>query len=234
MKIRYLIAVLAIILMSVVTVNAQQSNGQPFEELWAAIQELSDRIDNIQLTPGQQGDPGPQGPKGDTGDAGPMGPAGPQGDTGDVGAKGDTGADGADGATGPQGLKGDKGEPSTFEPIPQVVLVPKSSHPPIPTGLKVVCYDGPDSPFGASPSSTCPVVKWAGNTYWAYSYTNNANAMNIVAYRDVDNSILSQTNKNGARYLYAISIDPSTRIVTFRGQGGNTVTMTYPQPLVLS
>ena len=219
MKIRYVIAVLAIILLSVVTVNAKEANGQPFEELRAAIQELSDRINNIQLTPG---------PQGDTGDVGPAGADGADG------ANGADGADGADGAQGIQGIKGDKGEPSTFEPIPLVVLVPKSSHPPIPAGLKVVCYDGPNSPSPSSPSNTCPVVKWAGNTYWAYSYINNAFAMKIVAYRDVDNSVLSQTHKAGARYLYAISIDPSTRTVTLRGQGGNAVTMTYPEPLVLS
>lgn len=200
------IAVLAIMIMSVGAVSAQAAKGQPFQEVWDAIQDLSDRINNIELTPGPAGTDGATGPQGPAGTDGATGPQGP---------------------AGPQGLKGESG---TFEPLPQVVTVPKNSHPPIPAGSKVTCFDGPNTFTG----STCQVVKWAGNTYWAYSYTNNANAMNIVAYRDFDNSIVSQTNKNGARYLYAISINPSTRIVTFRGQADHTVTMTYPEPLVLS
>ena len=210
---------------------ASAANGTPFNEIWDAITVLGDRIDNIELTPGPigpQGEIGPIGPQGEVGIQGEIGPIGPQGE---VGPQGDIGPVGPTGATGPQGPKGDTG---AFDYAPRVVRVPTNSHPPIPAGLKIVSYDGPNSPSPSSPSSTCPVVKWAGNTYWAYSYTNNANAMKVVAYRDADNSIVSQTHKSGARYLYDISINPSTRIITFSGQGGNTFTMTYPAPFTLS
>jgi|GEM_PF-4081624 hypothetical protein len=228
--------------------EADNEHGQPFQELWDAIKDLRQQILNIQLTPGPQGPPGADGADGATGQQGPAGAdgaQGPKGDKGDTGATGLTGPQGlagADGAQGPKGDKGDTGAPGpqgpigltgadgTVELVPRVVTVPKDSNPPIPPGSKVTCFDGPDVYTG----TTCKVVKWNGLTYWAYSYTNNANAMNIVAYRDADNSIFSQTNKNGARYLNDISIDTTTRIVTFSGQGGATVTMTYPEPLVLS
>ena len=64
------------------------SNSQP-------LQFLQDQIDNIQLTPG------PQGEKGDTGDPGA------KGDTGDTGAKGDPGAPGMQGPPGPIGSAGE-------------------------------------------------------------------------------------------------------------------------------
>ena len=86
------------------------------------MEELTNQIDNIELTPGPKGDTGPQGaqgPKGEPGDQGPdgadgaQGPAGPAGEPGPVGDKGEDGAQGpagADGADGAQGPKGDAGE----------------------------------------------------------------------------------------------------------------------------
>ncbi|MDP1615224.1 MAG: hypothetical protein Q8L68_05445 [Methylococcales bacterium] len=176
---------------------------------------------------GAQGAPGPQGIQGTQGLPGPQGIQGQQGLQGAQGQRGLRGLQGPMGATGAQGAAGQ------FDPLPKVVLVPENSHPAIPDGLKVVCYDGPDSPSPSQPSTTCPVVKWAGYTYWAYSYDDNRSSMNIVAYRDVDNSIASQSEKTGARYLYAISVNPATRVITFSGQGGDTVTMTAPEPWLL-
>ncbi len=54
---------------------------------------VSDKIKNVELTPGprgEKGDPGPQGTKGETGPTGPQGPAGAKGDTGDRGPQGYT------------------------------------------------------------------------------------------------------------------------------------------------
>ena len=79
---------------------------------------LQEQIDNIELTPGEQGIPGPQGSigltgdtglkgdKGDTGDQGIQGPIGLTGDTGLKGDKGDTGPQGIQGEVGPQGPQG--------------------------------------------------------------------------------------------------------------------------------
>jgi hypothetical protein len=70
-------------------------------------------IQQIELTPGPQGEKGEtgaQGPKGDTGEQGLQGPQGEQGPKGDKGDKGDTGPQGPQGETGAQGLQGPKGD----------------------------------------------------------------------------------------------------------------------------
>jgi|GEM_PF-4613028 len=118
-----IIAVLAIFLMSIAfapiagakdsdkdnekdTEKDHQNNGQAFEELWEAIKDLGERIDNIQLLPGPQG---PVGPAGADGAAGPQGPIGPAGADGAAGAQGPVGPAGADGAAGAQGPVGPAG-----------------------------------------------------------------------------------------------------------------------------
>ena len=83
--------------------------------------DLQNQINNIELTPGPQGEVGPQGPQGEKGDIGPIGLPGPQGeagaqgiqgekgDQGIQGIKGEKGDQGERGFTGPQGEKGDQG-----------------------------------------------------------------------------------------------------------------------------
>jgi len=80
-------------------------NGIPgkIRLLQEQINALQTELDNIQLTPGPQGDPGPAGPQG------PAGANGADGADGAVGATGPAGADGVAGAEGPQGPKGDTG-----------------------------------------------------------------------------------------------------------------------------
>ena len=64
----------------------------------AKINEVIDKVESIELTPGPKGDTGPKG------DAGPKGDPGPAGPTGDTGPKGDAGAKGATGSKGDPGL----------------------------------------------------------------------------------------------------------------------------------
>jgi len=95
-----------------VAVGQPGQNGQPFEEIWNAIgeiwntlddlheqivQEISDRIaadqdlqnqiDTVELIegpPGPQGEPGPEGPQGEPGTEGPQGPQGESGTVGGI------------------------------------------------------------------------------------------------------------------------------------------------------
>jgi hypothetical protein len=79
---------------------------------------LLDKIHDLELGVGSQGEPGKQGPIGPAGPTGPVGPqgiqgptgpAGPQGIQGPVGPKGDIGNTGAQGIQGPVGLTGPTG-----------------------------------------------------------------------------------------------------------------------------
>lgn len=80
------------------------------------IRTLKTDLQNIELTPGPQGekgekgDTGAQGPKGETGSQGPKGDAGEQGIQGPKGEQGEKGETGAKGDTGVQGPAGTDGK----------------------------------------------------------------------------------------------------------------------------
>ena len=72
--------------------SATTASGTPFDQLRAAIQDLQNQINNIQLTPGPQG---PQGAPGSQGPQGLQGLPGPQGIQGIPGPQGPQGTPGA-------------------------------------------------------------------------------------------------------------------------------------------
>jgi len=73
--------------------DAQKSNGQPFQTLWDAIADLQTQIENIELTPGPQGEQGIQGPPGQDGADGQDGTNGIDGEDGAPGEQGPPGED---------------------------------------------------------------------------------------------------------------------------------------------
>jgi Collagen triple helix repeat (20 copies) len=87
-----------------------QEGGKPFAALWAAIAELEERLDAIELTPGPQGPVGPQGPQGEPGPKGDMGDQGEPGAQGSRGERGEKGEAGEPGVQGPAGEKGERGD----------------------------------------------------------------------------------------------------------------------------
>lgn len=81
---------------------------------------VNQQIEQIQLTPGQQGPQGEQGLPGEKGEQGEQGPQGEQGIQGERGEQGPQGPQGEQGIQGEQGPQGEKGEfdPSTeFEDL---------------------------------------------------------------------------------------------------------------------
>ena len=85
----------------------------------------------------------------------------------------------------------------------------------IPEGLKLSCFDAGDS---FSSDGTCPVLKWKGFSYWAFSHVDNRLGMTLVAFNEA-NEIVEQWEKTGARYLWSIEIDKVEEKITLFGQG---------------
>lgn len=86
----------------------------------ATYEYVNQQIEQIQLTPGQQGPQGEQGLPGEKGEQGEQGPQGEQGIQGERGEQGPQGPQGEQGIQGEQGPQGEKGEfdPSTeFEDL---------------------------------------------------------------------------------------------------------------------
>lgn len=112
---------------------------------------------------------------------------------------------------------------------PQIVTVPIGSHPPIPAGLKATCTPNPDT--GAH-SATCPVIRYGGFTTWAYSFIDNRVAFAIVSY-DAQGAVVQNLTRNGARYVYNITSNPTAQTVSIWGQSNAKVDLAWsdlPQP----
>jgi len=120
------------------------------------------------------------------------------------------------------------------ETAPTVATAPAQAPPAVPpTGMGVTCVKGPNDNTEAA---DCPVLKWHGYTYWAYSYYDNRMAMGIVAY-DAGGKVVAQWELPGARYVHAITVDSGARTITFAGQAGNKITTGWdsllPPPVVV-
>lgn len=76
-----LLVVLGVIFFVGVAAAGGNSNGNPFQALWDAIDNLQSQISGIQLIPGPQGEPGQDGQPGEQGPQGEQGPVGPQGES---------------------------------------------------------------------------------------------------------------------------------------------------------
>ena len=109
---------------------------------------------------------------------------------------------------------------------PTVVNVPRESSPVPQTGLKVECLEGPNV---LVPSQTCPVIKYKGYTFWAYSFVDNRVAMALVRYGS-DGKMQALQYLPGARYVWKITIDPKTKTATLWGQSNATVSVPFKFP----
>jgi hypothetical protein len=109
---------------------------------------------------------------------------------------------------------------SQTPPAPTIVNVPANSQPPVPSWLKVTCLKGPDT---TESGPTCPVVKYKEFTTWAYSFRDNRVSFALVVY-DNQNNIVSIATKDGARYVWKITVNPLNKTITVWGQANNAVT----------
>jgi hypothetical protein len=70
------------------------------------------------------------------------------------------------------------------------------------------------------------VLQFNGYTYWAWSDNQNAVAMAIVAY-DSNGVAVKQWNRNGARYVWDVRVDPVSESVSFVGQANARIEFTW-------
>jgi hypothetical protein len=72
------------------------------------------------------------------------------------------------------------------------------------------------------------VLEWNGYTYWIFSYTDNREALAIVAF-DADGAVRGTWERPGARYVYRASVNPLSETVTFAGQSDWRITMRWDE-----
>lgn len=108
---------------------------------------------------------------------------------------------------------------------PAVVFVPRASAPTPPAGLWAACNPNPNT--GAQ-ATTCPVVKYNGNTTWAFSFNDNRMAFALVTY-DPHGKIIANITKPGARYIWNIASSHNVHVLEFFGQGNGFVEATWEE-----
>ncbi|MDB5214587.1 MAG: Tryptophan synthase alpha chain [Myxococcaceae bacterium] len=103
--------------------------------------------------------------------------------------------------------------------IPTTVTLSKFPVAPDPA-LKVACQDA-----AGNPSTTCPVVKCGGITFFAFSYFDNRISLGVVGYDTNGAVIKPNVEKSGVRYISSITVNAST--VSLVGQDGLSVDMPF-------
>ncbi len=103
--------------------------------------------------------------------------------------------------------------------VPVVRIVPTNTHPAIPADMKIDPSPGPND---LSLAPNCPVLSWGNYTYWVADYVDNRLAMCILAF-DASNKVIKQIAKNGARYIWKMTLDPNSNTLTCYGQSNQTI-----------
>ena len=122
------------------------------------------------------------------------------------------------------------GSAAQAQTTPQIAIVPADGHPAIPAGLKVTCTPNPNT---GAPSPTCPVIPSGGVTTWAYSFVDNRVAYGIVSY-DANGAVLKNATRDGARYVYKMTVDPAAKTVSVWGQSNAKVDIAWSDLPTLS
>jgi hypothetical protein len=113
--------------------------------------------------------------------------------------------------------------PAHAQTTPQIATVPASPSPTVPAGMKVTCMKDGSS---LQPSPTCPVIQYNGFTTWAYSFIDNRVAYGVVSY-DGAGKVAKTVTRNGARYVYKITVDPNAKTVSVWGQSNAKVDIAW-------
>ena len=97
----------------------------------------------------------------------------------------------------------------------------------VPDGMKVTSLQGPNV---LQPASACPVLAIGSFTLWPFSYIDNRVSFGMVMY-DPQGKVVNQVEKQGARYVYKITLNGtgSEGSVTFSGQSDQSVTMSLDE-----
>lgn len=105
--------------------------------------------------------------------------------------------------------------PAAFQvKAPVIASLTPAQLPVVPAGLAYGTVLGPDV---AELSPRSPVLRFAGCTYWVFSFADRREAMAIVAY--TPGGVRRHCwVREGARNLWDITVDAVTRTVTFYGQ----------------
>lgn len=112
---------------------------------------------------------------------------------------------------------------SWAQSTPTIIQIPATGAPPPPAGMKVTCLVGPDS---LQSSPTCPVIQYQGLYTWAFSFIDNRVSYGIATF-DGQANLIKNTTRDGARYVYKMTVDPASQTVSVWGQANAKVDVAW-------
>lgn len=110
----------------------------------------------------------------------------------------------------------------TDSTIPEVTQLSTQKAPTPPSGMKVTCMTGSNSPTPDGISPTCPVITYNGVDFWPFSYIDNRISIGLVGYKA--GQVVKQLELKGTRYAWDATVDVNAKTVSVWGQGSSAST----------
>jgi len=104
----------------------------------------------------------------------------------------------------------------TNSSAPVVTQISTLKAPAPPSGMKIACMTGPNSPQPDGISPTCPVISYNGVDFWPFSYIDNRVSIGLVGYRS--GQVVKQMELNGTRYAWKATVSNDAKTVSIWGQ----------------
>ncbi len=108
---------------------------------------------------------------------------------------------------------------------PEIIQTPIAGRPPEPEGLTALCTTGPK---GDEQTTICPVISYRNAYTWGLSFKDNRFSLGVTSY-DGQGHELKSVTKEGARYVYKITVEPAAQTVTFWGQHDMKIVMPWSE-----
>ncbi len=113
----------------------------------------------------------------------------------------------------------------TNSAAPQVVQISTVDAPTPPSGMKVSCMTGPNSPKPDWVSPTCPVITYNGVDFWPFSYMDNRVAIGLGGYKS--GKLVKLIELKGTRYAWKASVDMGAKSISIFGQTNSSVSTSW-------
>jgi virginiamycin B lyase len=111
------------------------------------------------------------------------------------------------------------------EPAPEIAAQAVAAAPTVPQGRAIRCTDGPAAKVN---TSTCPVVRYQGLTWWPLDHADSRDAV-VFAGFDAGGKLVKSVERPGTRSVHSVVADPVAKTVTLVGKDGARVSIGWAE-----
>lgn len=111
------------------------------------------------------------------------------------------------------------------DPAPEIAVQAVAAAPTVPQGQALRCTDGPAAKVH---TSTCPIVRYQGLTWWPLDHADSRNAV-VFAGFDSGGKLVKSLERAGTRSVHAVQTDPVAKTITLVGKDGARVSVGWAE-----